>query len=346
MYREQILNEEHLDVLRNLRKFLMPDAIIAGGAIRDYVMGKPFKDVDIWFNAHNPKLNLQQSFEILLPKLLKFDAKNDFVDVPRNFNWDILNELDGGLPPRRRAANRIFGNRHGLYFGIDDPVAPENVAPESPAQEGAGVTLSTTNNPLEWLTVTSSPAYAITTDSADIQQESREVTAARIFDDAAKQIEESPYPVFLYKNPKRRINYSLSFYYRGSQYQLMNINVSPQEFVEKEFDMGFCKIMHDGEKLIRTKAFDYDLEHKFFTINGKRLGAANFKWSTTKHLPRLKLLYPDFKENIVSVPEEEKKPALKKRPKELDYPHGYVAPNGNWWDDEIKMWITPPRAQR
>ena len=183
-----------------------------------------------------------------------------------------------------------------------------------------------------------------------MQQEARELAAARLFDEATKYIEKSPYPVFLDKNPKRRINYSLSFYYRGSQYQLMNINVSPQEFVEKEFDMGFCKIMHDGEKLIRTKAFDYDLEHKFFTINGKRLGAANFKWSTTKHLPRLKLLYPDFKENIVSVPEEEKKPALKKSPKKLDYqsnyPHGYVASNGNWWDDEIKMWITPPRAQR
>src|SRR3990167_8400453 len=321
MYREQILNEEHLDVLRNLRKFLMPDAIIAGGAIRDYVMGKPFKDVDIWFSVHNPKLNLQQSFEILLPKLLKFDAKNDFVDVPRNFNWDILNELNSEPSLQRRASRRTINNWI------------RSVAPESPAQEGAGVTLSTTNNPLEWLPVTSSQQgealamYATTTDSADIQQESREFYAARIFDDAAKQIEESPYPVFLDKNPKRRINYSLSFYYRGSQYQLMNINVSPQEFVEKEFDMGFCKIMHDGEKLIRTKAFDYDLEHKFFTINGKRLGVANFKWTTTKHLPRLKLLYPDFKENIVSVPEEEKKPTPKKKPKELDYPHGYVAPN-------------------
>ncbi len=242
MYRNKILDSSELDVLKYLREVYSPDAIIAGGAVRDMVLGKPYKDIDIWFNK--VKMDVaQRFFEILLPKDLGFRVGKDCVDIPLNFRSEM---------PQTRGTleDRLFGR------APRQPVVVELPEPD------------------EWAD-----------NSADI-----------------------------FKNPEapRRVEWMLSVHYKDAHYQLMHVNVAPIDFVSAEFDIGLCKIWHDGDKVTETEGFKVDRENKTFTIDGIHLGQKNFDWAVNKHLPRLKILYPDFKANVISIPEVKKKTAGKK----------------------------------
>ena len=242
MYRKQILNEDHLSVFRFLKEKFMGDALIAGGAVRDQIMGKEFKDIDIWFNDFSSD-DLQRFFEISLPKELGFKCGEDYLDIPESFFV---------VPPGRElrdAGRPAHRDRQPSLINLDDMERED---------EGSGSGFMNAHPP-----------------------------------------------------KKRRVDFMFSFFFKGTQYQLMRVNVNPFDFIKEEFDVGFCKVIHDGKRIIKTKEFDYDLEHKVFSIDGKKLGQRNFEWCVKRHIPRLKELYPEFKERIVSRPSVEKKQELR-----------------------------------
>ena len=267
MYRHKILGKEELEVFNYLKDKFMPDAVIAGGAVRDLIMEKPFKDIDIWFN--HTKVGIpQRFFELSLPKELGFKCGEDYVDIPLNFAGERMRtapdeevvdfEEPGGRPATRPGMTTLRGI-------------------ERAAQNIAG------------LTVTGTPRR-FTFDNSAFQN----VAAT------------GSMPPTMAK-ARHKVLYSFSMYYKGVQYQIMNLGMSPKGFVKEAFDIGFCKAMHDGKKIIRLPEFDTDLKNKTLTLDGKTLGAANFKWAMEKHIPRLLKLYPDFKVNVTSHPPEEKK---------------------------------------
>src|SRR4051812_35702813 len=79
----KILDKEHLELLRHVQKIMHKQAIIAGGAVRDMVMGKPYRDIDIWIR-HKRGGNLAKAVEYILPHALKFD-KEDFITQAHGF---------------------------------------------------------------------------------------------------------------------------------------------------------------------------------------------------------------------------------------------------------------------
>jgi hypothetical protein len=130
----------------------------------------------------------------------------------------------------------------------------------------------------------------------------------------------------------KRVNYSFNLFYKGDHYQLMNVSSHPMNFIRDEFDIGLCKIAHDGERIIRTKAFDQDLRNKTLSIDGKKLGPKNFEWALEKHIPRIQKLYPDFKVNILSKPTKDEKRAEKLK-MEIDFGRAAAAARirmGEW----------------
>ena len=281
--RDKILNEEHLDVFRYLKEKFMGDGILAGGAVRDQIMGKPFKDIDIWF--HSTKIGVpQRFFEVYLPRDLKFDPMKDYIDIPFSFP-PVPKREDRDTPEPERfatepggpewerelqdARNRIFGGRRERR-----PVRINTWPPDPTENTAFGINFN-------------APA-----------QEGEMLDSSGGF--------------IGHPSKKRRVNYMFSMYYKGVQYQVMNLSVNPKGFVNDAFDIGFCKVMHDGRKVLRTQAFEKDLKDKTFTIDGASLGSKNFEWTMKRHLPRLKAIYPEFKENIISLPEVEKEDAARK----------------------------------
>lgn len=72
MSSDKILGEEQFAVLKEVQKIFSKDAIIAGGAVRDMIMGKPFRDVDIWIP--NKTKNLTRNMEYDLPRALGLEG--------------------------------------------------------------------------------------------------------------------------------------------------------------------------------------------------------------------------------------------------------------------------------
>lgn len=264
MYRDKILSERELDVLRFLRNGWAGDAIIAGGAVRDFILNKPYKDIDIWFSTRDEKVTPQRFLEITMPKELSFKMGKDFVDIPPNMQGEpgVVREVRDELFVRPARADVLVVGRR---------------------------------------------------DAAPVPDSADDLSGAHMREASARG---------------RAVLWQFSFYLDGTQYQVMQVSDDPIKFMEEEFDIGLCKAYHDGKEIVRSKAFEYDLKHKTFTIDGKALGSKNFDWSINRHLPRLKALYPDFKERIITKPAAEKK---KKKKATLDF-------------DEISNWAVQANA--
>jgi hypothetical protein len=84
MYNNKILGEEQFEVLRILQKHYNSSAVIAGGAVRDMLMGKPFRDVDVFYQrGHEQWKSLAKVVEYTLPNVLQFGPE-DYVDIQNN----------------------------------------------------------------------------------------------------------------------------------------------------------------------------------------------------------------------------------------------------------------------
>jgi len=303
MYNNEILGEKHLKVLNYLKEEFMPDAVIAGGAVRDQVMDKPFTDVDILFFTKKPETDIQQFFELKLPKDLAF-REGDFIDIRSNITIppDLYGDRhrrayhDWHATPRRPLFSpNLFGlvpqdsqptDRRSLTRTTDGLVA---VIPETGPRAGQLVMQEPAGSPVQtaWAPLGDSLPQAVLEDP--LWPEFFQT------DDSYEKLE---------FNGRRQIQTVINFFYRGVKYQFIRCSISPIVFCREEFDVGFCKIMHDGERVIKTNAFDKDQKSKTLTIHGKHLGPINFKWAMERHIPRLQKKYPDFRVNVVSTPDK------------------------------------------
>lgn len=84
-------------------------------------------------------------------------------------------------------------------------------------------------------------------------------------------------------------------------YQLIFLKQEdPITYVEKHFDLGFCKIWCDGHRIHYTSDFMDDVNNKTLTLVGKDLTKNQVKYSLSHHAQKIKMKYPDFR---IVVPE-------------------------------------------
>lgn len=232
MSNDKILGEEQLEVLRQVQTFA-PEAIIGGGAVRDLVMGKPFRDVDIWMGCQDPARNWQAFIECTLPTLVNL-RRGDFVDpVHINVPPMAIQEVVPGGPRQARAWDR----------------------PGFAAERLARVRQ-------EWVV------------QGVNQQRYQHLDGLNLI-----------------------VNLNLS----GVQYQLIGVSYDPVKFLNKHFDIGFCKIWHNGKDVIRSKAFDHDRKNSVLTCRPPSWHAASDEAGIQRRFDRLRSKYPDFKTEIVTA---------------------------------------------
>lgn len=73
----KVLDSIEFERLRKIRQYI-PDSMIAGGSVRDYLFGKPYSDVDIFLPQTNPlfeKYGTGYFFEELLPEIFDEDVE-------------------------------------------------------------------------------------------------------------------------------------------------------------------------------------------------------------------------------------------------------------------------------
>jgi len=80
----------------------------------------------------------------------------------------------------------------------------------------------------------------------------------------------------------------------GRQYQLIFLNVSPLEYVDKYFDIGLCKAYCDGTRVRFTKDFSIDATQKTLTVCGQGLTKRHFNCILENHLRRMKNKFPGY----------------------------------------------------
>jgi len=108
MHNNQILGEENLSVLRSLQEIYKDKRIIiAGGAVRDFVMGKPYRDIDIWI----PEVKKGQkafTLEAVIPQQLEFGDDDNISSTP----------LDLADQPRDNPYEDVKGilSVHDMYY--------------------------------------------------------------------------------------------------------------------------------------------------------------------------------------------------------------------------------------
>lgn len=114
MSNNKILNEENLEVLKHVQSAFAKEAIIAGGAVRDFVMGNPYRDVDIWIPT-NKKL-VAKGLELILPKKLKF-GDDDYISNRKKV------ERDGAFmvshDPYSEGCGGYINELHNLHYRGD-----------------------------------------------------------------------------------------------------------------------------------------------------------------------------------------------------------------------------------
>jgi hypothetical protein len=194
-------------------QILYPDAIIAGGALRDLIVGNKVKDVDIFIK--DPGFD-----EDIEPEMFRelLGISDNITDMKSDY---VICKLD--LRPMKNGAktDAICPKEGNPYIGSD-----------------------------------SSP----------------------------KQLIQS----FITK--------IIDIRYNGTEFQLIFVESDPVEFVLKRFDIGLCKIMFDGDQMIITDEFRYDLDHKQLTFSG-RFTKGQILHIMTTHIPNLKKKFVDW--NVV-----------------------------------------------
>lgn len=77
-------------------------------------------------------------------------------------------------------------------------------------------------------------------------------------------------------------------------YQLIFLNVPPEEYVNKHFDIGLCKAYCDSSKLRFTRDFSNDAANKTLTIVAEEINQAQFNYILHHHLVRMKRKFPGY----------------------------------------------------
>jgi hypothetical protein len=89
--------------------------------------------------------------------------------------------------------------------------------------------------------------------------------------------------------------------YRDQQtYQLMFLNVSPEEYVNRHFDIGLCKAYTDGYKIRFTRDFSNDAAYKTLTICAEDIDQPHFDYILNNHLKRMKDKFPGYTTRVAA----------------------------------------------
>jgi len=126
MHSDKILGEEHFKVLKFIQETMNPSAVIAGGAVRDLLFNRPFKDIDIFMQTKKsiPISRSAKYIEYELPNKLGF-GPNDFYDP--NLEPEEANEPQLRSGPSRYGESRPIrtlwyrGDKYEL-INIESPV--------------------------------------------------------------------------------------------------------------------------------------------------------------------------------------------------------------------------------
>lgn len=119
------------DVLSKLHAGGFPSAIVAGGAIRDYIFGKPIKDIDV-FVSWDDWFTLAQYCGVSFTKILDRDSAIEawslYLEIPDVYCVYGVTPVDGELPvqiivmkpgltPVQRVDQLDFGFCQAYYDG-------------------------------------------------------------------------------------------------------------------------------------------------------------------------------------------------------------------------------------
>lgn len=77
-------------------------------------------------------------------------------------------------------------------------------------------------------------------------------------------------------------------------YDVIIVDTSPVDHVNRFFDIGLCKAYFNGKKFTFTSDFMFDKEHKTLTMLGEDMDINEIKWCQDHHLQRLKNKYSNF----------------------------------------------------
>ena len=82
--------------------------------------------------------------------------------------------------------------------------------------------------------------------------------------------------------------------YGDNTYQLILTKLNPIQYVNKYFDLGFCKTYCDGYKIRYTDDFLHDAKHRQLTIVGDDMTSDQIDYTINYHCDKIQWKYGDW----------------------------------------------------
>ena len=225
---------------------LYPEAIIAGGALRDVIIDKPIKDVDLFIRDTGNSVDVNKIAELFGIKVDK-DGRGDHIKLTNDFK--VMKDK----------AYKDSSKKYGII----------------------------------------GKKYALET----------------------------------------HINQLFDVQYNGVLYQLIFVEVEPVKMVYSDFDFGICKVWFDGEDLVVSEEFEYDLEHKQLTLSGS-FSEGQLLHTLYVHRPNLVKKFPNWKV-VIDILDKKKiedfPPSYQRLLAKLEISDELQAQNGYVYGEQFKV---------
>lgn len=79
----------------------------------------------------------------------------------------------------------------------------------------------------------------------------------------------------------------------GMEIQVISTTQVPVDHVNINFDIGLCRIYHDGNKLVLTDEFLVDAFNQTLTVYGEYMSETQYRYTRETHIPRFQDKYPN-----------------------------------------------------